>query len=98
MKNAEQSVFPVSDTINPLTAERCEPLTLGLTKREYAAIIAMRHMNYTLHPASFWDAVKLFMRRFGAKNTVHFTKPMDIKSDVKLCIEIADELLKQLEK
>ena len=42
MKNADQSAFPVADTINPMTGERCDPLNGGLSKREYFAAMAMQ--------------------------------------------------------
>ena len=40
MTNSEKSIFPVADTI--ANGERYKPLTLGLTKREYFAGLALQ--------------------------------------------------------
>lgn len=42
MNNGKQTAFPATDTINPATGQRHEPLNMGLTKREYFAAMAMQ--------------------------------------------------------
>lgn len=44
MKNSEQPAYPTVDTINPETGDRCEPMNVGLTKRELIAAMALQGM------------------------------------------------------
>ena len=80
MKNGNQLAFPTVDTIHPQTGERCEPLNVGLTKREYFAALAMQGLL-----ASFVD--KTGNGSWGTENDMV----------AKISVELADELLKQLE-
>jgi hypothetical protein len=52
MKNGNQLAFPTVDTIHPQTGERCEPLNVGLTKREYFAGLAMQATDLELYANS----------------------------------------------
>lgn len=81
-KLSEQSAFPVADTICP-DGNRCKPINEGMTLRQYYAGLAMQGILSNTHYTKFVES--------------NIWKPAQGEIG-KFAIEMADELLKELEK
>ena len=69
----------------------------GMTLRDYFAAKAMSKLDIQLMPKTFYDSVKLFLRKFGVQNTVTCQRNFDLKRDTEFCYLLADAMLKQRE-
>lgn len=75
-----------------------ESQNAGISLRDYFAAKAMEKINYTFHPQSPLDAIKLFLRKLGFNSVVKFRKNFSLKEDIEQCYVIADAMLKERSK
>lgn len=63
-----------------------------------AAMPALITLTSFRHPSTFWDSCKIFVRRFGIKNSVNWDVKIDQNSVAKAAYLYADAMIAQTKK